>query len=332
MTTGQVRTLRFDSAGLAVCADVHLPAGDGPHPGVVLVEGSGPAPRHDLAPLAGVFAAAGLAALCHDKPGCGDTAGDYTGQSFGDRIAESAAALATLRAQPEVDPDRTGLWGGSQGGWIVPGVAAGDASVAFAIVCSAAAVSPFDQEAFSLEQRLRDDHRDETEIAAALAYYEHRTRRLRRGDDPADVAAEQNAVDAPWLPYVTHGEMTDAATLAFLARIGEHDPLPDWRRVTCPVLAVWGERDALVPVARSVAAYHQALRANPDVTLEVVPGADHGLRVPDPAGTGERVHAPGVLERLGAWAASRAGGARPDLATARDPAGRPARSPRGATR
>lgn len=289
-----------------VRAHVRLPPGDPPHPGIVLVDGSGPRTRHDLAPFEAPFAAAGLAVLAHDRPGCGDTGGDYLDQSLDDRIAESGAAVAALRAQPDVDADRVGLWGGSQGGWVVPGVAA-SVEVAFAVVCSAPSVTPFAQEAFSLEQRMRDDCAPGEEIAEAVAFFHHRAERLRRGDDPAEVAAEQDALAAGWLPYLTHDGRMDAAALSFLGRIGDHDPMPHLRRVACPVLAIWGERDPLVPVARSVAAYASALRGNPDVTLEVVPDADHGLRVPDAGAPDGRSRAPGMLDRMGRWAAARVG-------------------------
>jgi uncharacterized protein len=66
--------------------------------------------------------------------------------------------------------------------------------------------------------------------------------------------------------------------LAFLAGILGFDPahvLPD---VSCPVLALFGAADPLVPVPASVAVFATHLAGDRN-GIAVFPGADHGLFV-----------------------------------------------------
>src|SRR6185312_6294410 len=80
------------------------------------------------------IAGCGTVVLSHDKPGCGGSPGDWRTQDFAERAEESLAALELLRKQPGVDPERVGLFGVSQGGWICQQAAAvGGAAVAFIV-------------------------------------------------------------------------------------------------------------------------------------------------------------------------------------------------------
>ena len=61
---------------------------------------------------------------------------------------------------------------------------------------------------------------------------------------------------------------------AIVARTGQGalaDPVPLLRRITAPTLLVWGEKDAMIPVANA-ADYQSAL---PDSRLVVFPGLGH---------------------------------------------------------
>nr|MBO2500704.1 alpha/beta fold hydrolase [Acidimicrobiia bacterium] len=308
MEVGEIET-QMDVDGLDVAVCIRLPAtatASNPVPGVVFVDGSGPSHRHDFGPQPPWFLDAGFAVLTYDKPGCGDTAGDWRSQTIPDRARHAAAALEKLRRQNGVDPRRVGLWGASQGGWVVPLAAGQDPSVAFAMLVSSAGVSPFEQEAVSLQQRMRMAGEPQEAIERATAAYWSLVERLRRGDPPAGIAADL-AVDDPRYRYFHEELLTDPELLSFFALIGDHDPLPAVESMRCPTLLIWGENDPLVPVAQSERVFREGLAAagNRDVTVVVFPAADHWIMVEGPGG--EREWAPGYIDTMTAWALARSG-------------------------
>jgi pimeloyl-ACP methyl ester carboxylesterase len=294
--------VKFESQGTPLTGVFRRPAGDGPHPAVAFVDGSGPAERDGWDDEAEVLAAAGFASLAWDKPGCGGSGGDWRDQSLQDRAAEALAAVDRLAGQEGVDPGRIALVGASQGGWVGPLAASMSAAVAAVISLSGPGVSPYAQEAYRVEHMLRDAGVAEDQVAEAMAFFPQRATRLRRGDDLEEVLAEQLAHrDAPWYPAL--GDDGVVEHLAFMARIYDYDPVPALERVTCPLLAIWGQRDIYVPVAASVERFAAALgrAGNGSFRLEVVPDADHGLRLPATGGEERGPRIPDLMEMLISW-------------------------------
>jgi pimeloyl-ACP methyl ester carboxylesterase len=294
--------VRFESQGNRLAGRVRRPAGGGPHPAVAFVDGSGPAERDSFEEEGEALARAGFASLSWDKPGCGDSGGDWRDQSLQDRATEALAAVACLRASAGVDPRRVALLGASQGGWVGPLAASMSPDVAAVISLSGPGVSPYEQEAYRVERLLRAAGVADDQVAEALAFFHRRAGRFRRGDDLADVLAEQlGHRDAPWYPVL--GDDGVVEHLAFMARIYDHDPVPVLERVTCPVLAIWGERDLYVPVAASAERFAAALgrAGNGSFRLEVVPDADHGLRLPATGGAERGPRIPDLMDMVVAW-------------------------------
>jgi pimeloyl-ACP methyl ester carboxylesterase len=127
-------------------ATLTLPPGNGPFAAVAMVHGSGRSTRDEFDLFTAYFALHGIAVLADDKRGVGESGGVYPGDVASgatlDRLARDAQAEAKFLATlPQVDPKRIGLWGDSQGGWIVPLAASREHAVSWAILNSGAVVT-----------------------------------------------------------------------------------------------------------------------------------------------------------------------------------------------
>jgi uncharacterized protein len=336
--------IAFSSGASRLVGTLTLPEGPGPHPGIVLVSGSGAQDRDGrnlalpsylpLRWLADAFTRHGLAVVRFDERGVGESGGDHASATTVDLAADVAAALSALRARDDVDAARVGLLGHSEGGVIAAMVAARDPEVAFVISMAGSAV-PYAELVVAQTQR----------ITAAM------------GAAPEDVAAAV-ALQRQVIDLVLEGKLEEAESL-FVGRILEeiaglpadaraalgdpdayartqvraqlaafevpwmrflltHDPADDWRAVTAPVLAVFGGLDVQVDVASNRPALEAALAAagNDDVTVVVIDDANHLFQRavrggPDEYLTLEMAFVPGFLDALTDWARDRVGARSP---------------------
>jgi len=128
--------IHFRAGDNDLAGTLYPPSTPGPHPAIAMVLGSGPRDRNygGAGPALGRhFAQHGYACLAWDKPGVGQSKGDYNLQTFRDRAEEALAAVVYLRGRADIRPDQIGLWGHSQGGMVVPLAASLSDHVAFLI-------------------------------------------------------------------------------------------------------------------------------------------------------------------------------------------------------
>ena len=92
---------------------------------------------------------------------------------------------------------------------------------------------------------------------------------------------------------------------SFFRRIADYNAADYWTKVTVPALVIYGERDLLVPVAKSVYNVDHALNkaGNKDYTIILLPRASHAFNI-EPE-TGQRFEwshlSPGFPDLLTAW-------------------------------
>lgn len=276
-----------------------------PQPGLVLVDGSGDGTADGWGGAVDLLVLSGTVVLTHDKPGCGDSPGDWRTQSLTARAEESLAAAALLRSHSAVAGMGCGLYGVSQGGWVALIAAALDIRIQFVISNSGPGVSPAIQDRFRILNDLRQDGQDDTALTEAGRWLDDRADRLLSGQAPQDVLARQEALKGrTWYDIATRYFDT-VEMLGFLRRVLDFDPAVILPKVQCPVLALLGASDALVPIPESLAAFSSLLPPLPGNPhgIAVFPGAGHGLftEAPDPARDRASQLAPGVLPMVQAF-------------------------------
>ena len=121
----------------------------------------------------------------------------------------------------------------------------------------------------------------------------------------------------PWFEYAGR---CDRPLFYSARKMVEFDPGPAWEKVKCPVLAIYGEKDTSLPPEQNLPIIRRGLEkaGNKDVTIKVVPGADHGLKVTRTGGPKEARErskarkpgdgpdfAPGYLDLMTDWLGER---------------------------
>ena len=133
----------FTCEGVRLAGTIYLPTGPGPHPAVVWVHGAGEAERLGWGgQLVPGLVQAGVAVLSYDKRGVGQSGGDCCPGDqgrFNLLTADVEGAVRVLRTRDGINPDKVGLVGASQAGWIAPR-AANNTHAAFVALASAPTV------------------------------------------------------------------------------------------------------------------------------------------------------------------------------------------------
>jgi pimeloyl-ACP methyl ester carboxylesterase len=282
------------AAGVTLAGTLTLPAGDGPHPVVLLISGSGPQDRDEFLMrhrpflvLADHLTRKGIAVLRVDDRGVGKSTGTFATATTEDFATDVLAGVAYLKTRREIDPKRIGLIGHSEGGYVAPMVATRSPDVAFIVLLAGPGVP--------IAVLLREQARLLLEAGGADPAFIERNERaqermfeiVRRESDPAAAAPELKAeVDA--LLAELPPEQRDAArpsaegsvTLVnspWFRYLLTYDPARTLRRVKVPVLALNGELDLQVPPAQNLPAIEKALHQgeNEDVETAVLPKLNH---------------------------------------------------------
>lgn len=290
-TTHREEEVTFKNGDVMLAGTLLLPSGRKRFPAVVLVHGSSPNERTTYKSWARHFANSGIAALVYDKRGAGKSTGNTRAAGMEDLANDALAGVQMLKLRRDIDAGKIGIAGHSQGGWIAPLAAAKSGDVAFVIVGGAAAVTPAEQSIYHRAGVMRAAGMTDGEITEATRLREKiylLNRKILAGD--RDVMEFRSGLskeladrkDARWfspaeLPPELTGDLPPRGALELLF----FDAALVWPKVKVPVLAIWGDRDTVVPVEKSRALIEGWLAdaGNRDVTVKMMTGVDHGNNV-----------------------------------------------------
>jgi pimeloyl-ACP methyl ester carboxylesterase/uncharacterized membrane protein len=301
--------------GLVLHGLLRTPDGDGKHPALLLLPGSGPPDRDGNIPphlvtnllkqIAERLESVGVASLRFDKRSVATYASQWPKDpaqqseffSWEAFVGDAKAAIRFLRVQPRIDPKQVLVLGHSEGGLIALQIGADWARTAESLPGMVLLATPGrnlasvlrEQVEASLLQSLPNESlRDEY-----LRATERAIRQIREtGRVPQDLPAGLETLFRP-----------NVASL--LRSYFELDSLKLARRFTGSVLIMQGERDSQVSVRRDAPRLEEAFRSRTTgaVELFVVPKASHNFKevaaIGDPGLAGNVL--PSAMDKILSW-------------------------------
>jgi pimeloyl-ACP methyl ester carboxylesterase len=322
-----VQDVTFQSGDVTLVGTLTLPDDEGPFPAVVLLSGSGKQNRDGEAEgflpgyspsrfLAEGLTPLGFAVLRYDERGVGQSTGEHYAASTADFADDAEAAIDFLLSRDDIDAQRIGLIGHSEGANIVAMVAARNLHVAFAISMAGQAVNGYDVLLAQTVAGAEANGASQEEIDAAVEL--GRTEwDMVLAEDWAGIDAMSREIFAampddqrPDLDVqdalIAQQETFAKSWFSFFLK---YNPADDWAQVNVPVLAIFAELDTQVPLEPNRSELEVAFHAsgNPDftiVTLEATnhlfqPGVETGA--PQEYATLESEFVPELLQTITGW-------------------------------
>jgi pimeloyl-ACP methyl ester carboxylesterase len=276
--------IRFSVASFDIVGDLHLPAGPGPHGAVVLVHGSGPQTRTSTPTTYStveIFRDAGYAVLVWDKPGSGESTGEFSEEyRQTERATILAAGIEALTARDDIDRSRVGVWGLSEAGWVMPIALTMTDDIGFMVVVSGGAEDSIENMVYRWGRRAVCGGRSEAEadmierygaMALKATDYDEFREALETARGIPNLSRYVGVeIEVPteddWAPWPREID-------AFL------DPIELLKGTSIPILAIYGERDIQVDPRQGAEAYRAAFErsGHPHSAVEVIPGVGHIL-------------------------------------------------------
>ena len=290
-------------------------------PAVILVSGSGPQDRDEtlfdhkpFLVVADHLTRKGIAVLRYDERGVGDSSGKFVGATTADFARDAESGIDFLLKHESIDPAKIGIIGHSEGGVIAPMIAARRDDVAFVVMLAGpgvtgAEISTSQSRAMSAAAGLPAAYLDTQEEALSGVIKRIKEERKPLTEEQIDevldkIAAEEGKQSHISLMAAAMKNLTDPWMTTYILS----DPAPDLRKVTCPVLALYGEKDLQVLPKLNLEAVKKHLTAagNKDFKTVELPGLNHLFQTAESGqmteyGRIEETFAPVALEAMSEW-------------------------------
>ncbi len=325
----KVEEVAFDNPaapGVRLAGTLTLPQGPGPFPVAIMLSGSGQHDRDETLDghkpfwvIADHLSRNSVAVLRFDDRGAGQSTGERSSATPGDKASDANAAFAYLRGRPEIRADAIGFIGHSEGGLIGPIAMAANDKAAFLVSLAGPAEQPLAVALAQLALLLPSEGVSPQVVPAFQAAFTATFTAMRGTASPAAGRAAAAAALTPelrsamGLPAGNDGSALlgnwASARVWYLA---QHDSAATLARIEAPVLALAGSLDVQVAPTHNLAAFREGLKHNPDVTAIELPGLNHVFQHATTGARGEyrdieETFAPEALALIGDWIRARFG-------------------------
>ena len=317
-----------DKDKINLAGTLTLPKGAGKFPAVILISGSGPQNRDEeimghkpFLVLADYLTRNGIAVLRYDDRGTNKSEGNFQTATTHDFATDVMSAVKYLRKRNEINPEKIGLAGHSEGGIIAPMVASEDKNLKFIILLAGTGIKG--SEILLLQQELigRANGMKEADIKKTAGLNGtiymmidkiENTDTLKVKIREYLVAKSKDLTDMKIPEGSNLNEIIDMQinqiTSPWMLNFIRYIPSPMLSNVKCPVLAVIGSKDLQVPSQVNLQAIEGALKkgGNKNYTVKELPGLNHLFQEcktgsPNEYAEIEQTISPVLLETVSNW-------------------------------
>ncbi|WP_338839774.1 alpha/beta hydrolase family protein [Flavobacterium ginsenosidimutans] len=312
--------------GIELSGTLSLPKKEGVFPVAILISGSGPQNRDEelmghkpFLVLSDYLVRKGIGVLRYDDRGTAKSGGVFKTAVTADFAQDAASAVEYLKTRKDVNKNKIGLIGHSEGGLIAPIVANSSKNTAFIILLAGPAISG-DQLLLKQQELIgKASGKSEAEIQKSKSENEKAFEIVKKYSDPAELKANmtryiseisQNDPAKPeGISQKDYAEAQVARILTpWMASFIRYNPEPVLEKVKCPVLALNGAKDLQVAPKENLDAMSKALGkgGNKNIAVKELPGLNHMFQecstgLPSEYGQIEQTISPLALKTISEW-------------------------------
>ncbi|WP_106791700.1 S9 family peptidase [Aquimarina sp. Aq78] len=305
-----------EASGIKLSGTLTLPKDKKKPPIVVLISGSGPQNRNEeikaanhrpFLVLSDFLTRQGIAVLRYDERGVAKSEGVFKGATSVDLASDVEAAIRFLKSRDDVDVNKIGLVGHSEGGFIAPMVASENKEVSFVVLLAGTGVDGKDvllsqmklsaelegisSEIIQINNKFTEivltsiQKEKDVEVMKAMSREEMTTYHNTLDDSmkkayPLSMLEQQlfEFIKDPWMRYFVRT-----------------DPKQFLSNVKTPILAINGSKDCQVITDLNLSRIEKILKksGNKDVTISEIEGLNHLFQT---AKTGSESEYPNIEE------------------------------------
>lgn len=276
-----VESLTIESVDVSLSAEIYKPSSKVKHPALVLLHGSSSNLKSDYIFYADYFAKLGFEVLIFDKRGNGESTGSYYSSSYDDLITDAISCLETMYQRGSVNKEKIGLWGLSQGAFLLPKIASKTTIPKFLIAISPDVNSVTEAAAYS--DSLRVVNLGGYEIDGKIAAESHRKveMMIRKGDSYEQVegfinqnAQKYNFMNQTGLYGNINIDKNEFKGFYWQGRTEKVFSL--WESIKIPTLVIFGDRDSFVDAEKNLSILKSL--NNENIDMKLFPKANHVLK------------------------------------------------------
>ena len=314
-------TFENKAVGITLAGTLTMPETGSNFTAVILISGSGAQNRNEeimghkpFLVIADYLTRNGIAVLRYDDRGTAQSTGDFHSATTADFASDAESAVAYLKSRKEINSQKIGIIGHSEGGIIAPMVAAQSKDVCFIVMLAGSGmrgdkVLLMQNEFLGRASGMSESMIDRARKLNSVIYDKIvNTQEFVSQQEMVDLFTSLKVEFAEFIPDDNFIRSNAAQMTPWVQYFLRYDPVSALQQVKCPVLAVNGSKDLQVTPKENLEAIGAALKngGNNKVTIKEYPNLNHLFQecttgLPAEYAIIEQTFSPDVLKDLASW-------------------------------